>query len=210
SIREEDAKAYPFLNAPYAFGVARIEPENNIHLLLEAFRAHRDLPLVIVGNWNRSDYGRQLRRQYAGCENIHILDPIYEPSHLNLLRSNAKVYLHGHSAGGTNPSLVEAMYLGLPILSYDVIYNRITTEHKAMYFTDTMDLQLQLIKLSSADLHNCSLAMQRIARRRYRWSVIANKYCKLVQNEAPQLMPIFDFELPHSLQKSPFRMALRA
>lgn len=121
--------------------MCRIEPENNIHIILEAFSKLTELPLLIVGNWNKSDYGRALKERYASFQNIHLLEPIYEPHTVNWLRSNAALYIHGHSAGGTNPSLVKAMNLGLPVLAFDCVYNRATTEEKCMYWKNAEDLQ---------------------------------------------------------------------
>src|ERR1700761_8883615 len=62
---------YPFMNHPYAFTVCRIEPENNIHLILEAFSTLNESPLVMIGNWNNSEYGRKLKDQYATAGNLH-------------------------------------------------------------------------------------------------------------------------------------------
>lgn len=75
--------------------------------------------LVIVGNWEKSEYGRSIKEKYSVFINIHILDPIYKTHKINWIRSNAYVYIHGHSAGGTSSSLVEAMNLGLTILACD-------------------------------------------------------------------------------------------
>ncbi|MCU0323619.1 MAG: DUF1972 domain-containing protein [Chitinophagaceae bacterium] len=113
----EDKQKYPFLTMPYAFKVCRIEPENNIHVVLEAFSKLPQHTLVMVGNWKNGEYGIELRKQYQSFSNIILLDPIYNQRELDLLRSNCLVYVHGHSAGGTNPSLVEAMYLGLPVIA---------------------------------------------------------------------------------------------
>ena len=118
---------YPFCREPYSVTVCRIEPENNVHVILEAFSEMLDETLVFVGNWEKSEYGRSLKEKFSVCKNILLLDPIYEPHTVNWLRSNARVYIHGHSAGGTNPSLVEAMNLSLPILAFDCVYNRATT-----------------------------------------------------------------------------------
>jgi len=156
---------YPFILEAYAFKVCRIEPENNIHLVLEAFADLKQLPLVIVGNWKHSAYGLKLLEKYANVPYLHLLDP-----------SNCKLYVHGHSAGGTNPSLVEAMYLGLPILAYDVIYNKVTTEYQGLYFSTINDLKALLVSLTSYDLHRNSGEMLSIAKRRYTWPHIANKY----------------------------------
>ena len=61
-----------------------------------------------------------------------MLDPVYDLHRVNWLRSHAAVYIHGHSAGGTNPSLVEAMCLGLPVFAFDCVYNRATTENRCL------------------------------------------------------------------------------
>jgi len=81
-----------------------------------------------------NEYGKSLKIKYSTCKNIHLYDPIYNQREIDLIRGNANLYVHGHSAGGTNPSLVEAMFLGLPIVSYNVSYNKTTTENKALYF----------------------------------------------------------------------------
>lgn len=108
-----------------------------------------------------------------------MLDPIYTPNDLNLLRANCKVYIHGHSAGGTNPSLVEAMNLNLPIIAYDVPYNRSTTENKALYFDGTEQLQELITSIDKFNLKQISEDMKEIAQRRYRWKVIVSKYEEL-------------------------------
>ena len=87
------------------------------------------------------------------------------------MRSNAGFYIHGHSAGGTNPSLVEAMFFGCPIIAYDVVYNRETTNNKAYYFSSSEDI----IKL----LNECNMdgtAMKEIAEMQYVWRTIAKQY----------------------------------
>ena len=114
--------------------VCRIEPENNVHVVLKAFAQLPEKTFVMVGNWNNSEYGKSMKADYGNYSNIHLLDPIYDQVKLDKLRSNCLVYIHGHSAGGTNPSLVEAMYLGRPVIAFDVSYNCVTTENKALYF----------------------------------------------------------------------------
>jgi glycosyltransferase involved in cell wall biosynthesis len=169
---------YPFLKEKYAFKVARIEPENNIHLILEAFSEFKELNLVLVGNWDKSRYGQELRKKYHSFSNIFLLDPIYDQKILNAIRSNCFVYIHGHSAGGTNPSLVEAMYLGLPIIAYGVEYNKVTTQYKALYFMNKNEL-LKLINeiISNIDLlANIGQTMQEIAIREYTWENVAKEY----------------------------------
>lgn len=158
----------------YYFSVCRIEPENNVHITLEAFEKSKD-KIIFVGNWNRSIYGQALFNKYKDSNNIVLLNPIYDLKTLYALRKNCKAYIHGHSAGGTNPSLVEAMFFNIPIIAYDVIYNRETTENKATYFKDVTELisclhQEDILLKKNAD------CMLEIAQRRYKWNIIAKQY----------------------------------
>jgi glycosyltransferase involved in cell wall biosynthesis len=177
----QDIEKYPFLKNDYAVKVCRIEPENNVHLVLEAFKIQQEINLVIVGNWNNSDYGKQLKETYLSTPNITLFDPIYNQREIDLIRGNATLYIHGHSAGGTNPSLVEAMYLALPILAFKVSYNITTTENKAVYFSTSKELIQQLNTFSREQLNELKDEMKAIANRRYTWKVIAKQYGLLIQ-----------------------------
>jgi glycosyltransferase involved in cell wall biosynthesis len=174
-----DRIEFPFLKKPYAFSVCRIEPENNIHEILKAFSILPKYQMVIVGNWENSEYGADLKTRYNDFPNILLLDPIYDQRKLDVIRGNAMLYVHGHSAGGTNPSLVEAMYLGLPIMAFDVSYNRVTTEDQAQYFSDSDSLQKLILSSSFRTLHESASKMKAIALRRYTWEVVAAKYKEL-------------------------------
>ena len=124
----------------YALSICRIEPENKCDITLQAF-AESGMPLVFIGNWNHSSYSKNLRFKYGMIHNIRILDSIYDLDVLYTLRKNCRLYVHGHSAGGTNPSLVEAMFFGCPILAYGVEYNRETTFNMAHYYLDAEQLK---------------------------------------------------------------------
>lgn len=180
SIEKEDYTQYPFLSAPYAFKVCRIEPENNVHMVLEAFAQMPGRKLVMVGNWNVSEYGKQLKDKYQNTENVILLDPIYHQRTIDLLRSNCTTYIHGHSAGGTNPSLVEAMFLRNAIIAFNVSYNIATTENKAIYFKDTEELITIVTHLTNEQINDNANKMKEIADRRYTWKEIASKYATLV------------------------------
>ncbi|MBO7427287.1 MAG: DUF1972 domain-containing protein [Paludibacteraceae bacterium] len=167
--KEKILSDYGLKKQDYAVCVCRIEPENNCHISLEAF-SKSDKKIVFIGNWNHSEYSKRLKKQYASYPNIHLLDAIYDLDILYVIRSNASIYVHGHSAGGTNPSLVEAMFFGMPIVAYDCVYNRATTHDKAYYFKDTADL----MGLLSNDLDGSS--MRSIAEKNYMWKDIALQY----------------------------------
>lgn len=172
---DETLGRYGLAPRKYAVTVCRVEPENNCHLTLEAFAgSDAPMPLVFIGNWDHSDYGRELKARYAKSPNIHILDPIYDLDTLYALRTQAALYIHGHSAGGTNPSLVEAMFAGIPVACYDVVYNRATTYGRAYYFKDSDSLKALA---SRADLDGSD--MLRLAREHYTWATIASQYCQL-------------------------------
>ncbi len=154
----------------YAVAVCRIEPENNTHLILKAFSCS-EMDLVIVGNWDNSEYGRNLKSEYSGFRNIHTLGMTFDMEILYTLRRNARVYVHGHSAGGTNPSLVEAMFFGIPILAYDVVYNRKTTKGLARYWSTPDQLKYML----DADPGNGE-SLLNVANESYTWRLIAHQY----------------------------------
>ncbi len=182
SLSRENEKKYRILSKSYAFKVCRIEPENNLDMILEAF-VDIEYPLVIVGNWNNSQYGIELRKKFIGYENIRLLDPIYEQELIDELRGNCGVYIHGHSVGGTNPSLVEAMSLALCCIVFDVNYNRETTENSSLYFTNKQDLVGLMSKILKNEINTSSIAekLKEIAMRRYRWSVITEQYAQLLR-----------------------------
>lgn len=172
----EIEKKYPFLQMGFAVSVCRIEPENNIELILGSFSVVANSRLVMIGNWDKSAYGRSLRRHYETFPNIFLLDPIYDTREINYIRQSASFYVHGHSVGGTNPSLVEAMTLGLPILAFDVSFNRATTFSQAIYFHDRMTLQQILESISTAPLTQVGAAMKLCAQENYRWADIVANY----------------------------------
>lgn len=175
-LSEATASKYDIQAGKYAFKVCRIEPENNIDLILDAFSVCDSVKLMLIGNWNNSEYGISTRKKYAGYTSMMLLDPIYEQTILDELRSNCGIYVHGHSVGGTNPSLVEAMNLGLNIAAFDVCYNRATTEDSAHFFKNKQELSQIIFSFASNELASNSNNMLQIARNRYKWSVITEKY----------------------------------
>ncbi|WNJ18924.1 DUF1972 domain-containing protein [Pontibacter sp. G13] len=180
-ITPEDIVAYPFLAESYSMMVGRIEPENNIGMILEAFANMPDQPFALVGNWDSSAYGRSLKAQYSGYDNIHIIDYISDMRTLDLLRGNCRVYIHGHSAGGTNPALVEAMNLSRPVFAYDVNFNFATTEGKARYFATSGELIQLMNTVEQVTLTEISMDMKEIADRRYTWNQVSNQYAQSIE-----------------------------
>jgi glycosyltransferase involved in cell wall biosynthesis len=167
------------MSQDYALALCRIEPENNVGLILEAFAQAKDKKLIFVGNWDRSVYGRRLKKKYQGLPNISLLDPIYDLARLFDIRAKCKLYIHGHSAGGTNPSLVEMMFFGKAIACFDCTYNRYTTKNMAMFFGGPNEL-LSLISNSDASWDGVGLGLLEVAQKNYQWSHIKEQYLALV------------------------------
>lgn len=172
--QRELLKAYGVEPGQYAVTVCRVEPENNSRMILEAFAA-AGMKLVFVGNWSRSDYSRSLKAEFEKYKHICFVDSEYNLDRLYALRSQCAFYIHGHSAGGTNPSLVEAMWLGRPILAFDVVYNRYTTGNRARYFRNKEELTA-LLQTGKEEQEGMGLALRQLAEQEYRWRRIAEQY----------------------------------
>lgn len=166
----------PDLPERYALALCRIEPENNVQTILEAF-AEAAKPLVFVGNWDDSPYGRTLRARFRAVPHLRLLDPIYAPGPLLAIRQGARVYVHGHSAGGTNPALVEMMHIGHPVLAFDCVFNRLTTQDAASYFSDKAGL---VAALHEPETPEQGAALQRIAHKDYTWATVGAQYFDLL------------------------------
>ncbi|HAZ03468.1 MAG: hypothetical protein A2W90_16565 [Bacteroidetes bacterium GWF2_42_66] len=174
---------YPFLEDKYDLSVSRAQIDNNLHVVLEAYSRIPQRNLVLISNYNLFEYGRKLKDKYKNFPNIFMQDAVYEIAELDVIRSNAQVYIHSHSFCGTAPSLVEAMNLGLPIISFDTETNHYTTEGKAQYFKDEIRLTEILRQLNDEKIKMNSIAMIEIAKRRYTWGRISTLYSSVINNK---------------------------
>lgn len=175
---------YPFLNKEYAVSVSRAQVDNNLHVVLEAYSKMPNKLLVLVSNWQVSDYGLKLRQQYYGkFPNIIILDAIYNPTEINAIRSNAQFYIHSHSRCGTAPSLCEAMSLGLAIISYDMPVNHETTREKALFFKDSESLVRVVENVTKEETIELAKASKETAAEEFVWSHIAEQYLRCIRKE---------------------------
>lgn len=155
--------------------IARIEPENNTAEILEGCR-QAGAPLVFVGNWNANDYGRGLRRQFGETSGFQLLDPIYDQIALDPWRRQAVGYIHGHSVGGTNPSLVEALFHTDLLISFDCAFNRASLSNEGHYFCDPASLAA-LLQSPLAPIDGIAIDA---LRERYRWKRIVAEYRALL------------------------------
>ncbi len=156
--------------------IARIEPENNIHIILDTFYGLNE-NLIIIGNWDNSIYGKNLYNKYNNEKNIKLLNPIYEKNKLNPYRFSCKSYIHPHSAGGSNPSLIEAMFTKKNILSFDCSFNRSTTNNLSYYWKNSSDLKKLILDKKN---NKNSKVLYDYASKNYSWKRITEKYYDLI------------------------------
>lgn len=126
---------------PYQYNllIARMEPENNIETVLQGYRqSNTTEKLILIGSYTNS-FGSYLREKY-GSANIVFWGAIYDFQLLNNLRHFSHLYFHGHSVGGTNPSLLEAMASQALIVSHDNIFNRSVLKENAFYFSNPAEI----------------------------------------------------------------------
>lgn len=167
----DNGEARPFLT------ICRIEPENNCHLLIAAFAQLGRGRYTFIGNWSSSQYGRDLREQFKDVPGLEMRDPEYDADILAALREECGAYLHGHSVGGTNPSLVEMLFYDCPVIAYDCAFNRSTAGDAITYFADESDLARQI-----ADVKRVAPADRDEVRLRYTRERICGQYALLVSD----------------------------
>jgi hypothetical protein len=163
----------------YLLVLGRAEPENNFVLIIQSFIAS-GLPdqgfiLVIISNASSTSHGKDLLACYSSYPGILFAAPVYDIRRVQFLRRNAFAYIHGHSAGGTNPSLVEAIASERPIIAFDVPFNRYTTFGLASYFSSSQDL-IDCLQFLLAEGLDILPELGRLAQTQYDWVTISADY----------------------------------
>lgn len=132
----------------YYLIIARLEPENNIEMVIQGYiDSKKEYPLIIVGKTN-TPHGKELINKYKDYPSIRFIGGIYDFKKINSIRYYSTAYFHGHSVGGTNPSLLEAMASSCFIIANDNIFNRAVLKHNAIYFKNKEDVSSLLDNIS--------------------------------------------------------------
>lgn len=164
----------------YHLVVARFEPENHLELALEGIRhSPARLPLLVVGSTPyRTAYVKHLEELAASDSRIHLLGSVWDQRLLDQLYANAATYVHGHSVGGTNPSLLRAMGAGSAVAAYDVIFNREVLSDTGRFFTTADELSDILVAAESAPDAMARLGHEAQVRAAttYDWDLVAKQY----------------------------------
>lgn len=167
-----NVNSQPIVNS--CLTICRIEPENNIEMIINGFLESTLSKYCIVGNWQKSEYGIRIFNKYKENTRLELLDPIYNQNTLMTLRGDCSIYIHGHSVGGTNPSLVEMLGYKCNLLCYECDFNRESVGEDAEYFLDENHLSLLLNQK-----HNKKVDFVRVMPERYTSEYIADRYAEI-------------------------------
>jgi glycosyltransferase involved in cell wall biosynthesis len=164
----------------YHLCVARFEPENHVLEIVRGYRAsHARLPLVVVGAASYShEYALAVERAAAGDPRIRLVGALWDQGLLDQLYCGSRSVLHGHSVGGTNPSLLRAMGAGTAITAYDCVFNREVTGGHALWFIDEKGVAMAVEHDESGRDGRGSQARRR-AETAYRWNDVIDGYAEL-------------------------------
>jgi glycosyltransferase involved in cell wall biosynthesis len=164
--------------------VARLEPENHV---LEAIHGYvqsgTNVPLKIVGTAPYSDWYIDKLKEVS-TSNVEFLGGVYDQDVLNDLYANCVTYTHGHSVGGTNPSLLRAMGTGAPTLAFDCEFNREVTADQALFWRDADQYTQLLNNLESQELRAMGSALRERVSTVYQWDLVTDKYEELARRMA--------------------------
>ncbi len=168
---------------PYSYYilVARLEPENNIETILEGYILSKAKePFIVVGGL-KNKYAKYLLNKFRNYKNIKFVGGIYDYSKLSSLRWYAKLYFHGHSVGGTNPSLLEAMASNAYIVAHDNVFNRYVLGDEGFYFKNKEDIS-NIIRNYTNDFRKEFIEKnQKKIKEIYNWDKVGIQYLKVFQ-----------------------------
>lgn len=166
----------------YAILIARAEPENSILEVVKAWsRQPRGIKLVVLGKYAQ-DHAYQRAVKEAGSAEVIFLGAIYEAANVAALRFHARLYVHGHQVGGTNPSLVEALGAGNPVLAHDNPFNRWVAGPEARYFDGESGCAQVLDQLlgDQVALQHMKIASKARFHESFTWEKILGEYEQLL------------------------------
>lgn len=164
----------------YHLSVARFEPENHVLEIVRGYRrSTARFPLVVVGAASYSHtYAEAVERAAAGDPRIRLLGAVWDQELLDQMYCGARSVLHGHSVGGTNPSLLRAMGAGTAITAYDCVFNREVTDGHALWFTDEKGVVVA-VEHDENTPDQRGIDARRRAETAYRWDAVIDGYADL-------------------------------
>ena len=172
----------------YHLVVSRFEPENHVYEAVRGYLESETVqPLVIVGSAPYADgYTDQITQLVSAHpdRDIRVLGGIFDQDLLNQLYAHASTYIHGHSVGGTNPSLLRAMGCGAPVLAFDCVFNREVTHEQALFWSNSQQLAAEFDSLEAIQLEEFSVAGRKRITDFYQWEKVTDDYEILIKKLA--------------------------
>jgi len=171
-------KDYGLSEYHYDLLIARLEPENSIEIILDGVvKAATARPFLVVGN-HKTKYGEYLKKKYEDSASIKFLGGIYDIDKLNNVRFYSNLYFHGHTVGGTNPSLLEAMASGSLISANNNPFNRHILGNEALYFNTPEEVTTHLLSINKLDADYMEFVKKNNQKIKdvYSWDGIVNAY----------------------------------
>ncbi|MGA7703815.1 MAG: DUF1972 domain-containing protein [Solirubrobacteraceae bacterium] len=168
--------------------ICRPIPENSIAELIRGFsRSQRGFKLAVFGDYTPDEDPYHRAVLDSASDEVVFVGSIYDKAEVEALRFHSAMYLHGHTVGGTNPSLVEAMAAGNPVLAHDNPYNRWVAQDGAVYFTTEDDVARHLDELlaSPTRLEEMRAASLRRYESEFTWEHVAGQYEQLLLRFLP-------------------------
>jgi glycosyltransferase involved in cell wall biosynthesis len=160
----------------YHMLIARLEPENNVDTILEGVsQTTQDKPFLVVGK-HTTKYGEYLQAKYSAFKHIRFVGGIYDLAALNNLRYHSDLYFHGHSVGGTNPSLLEAMASQTLICAHNNEFNATILEKDALYFSNSAEVRAIVESTQKQDHQSKVIANLNKVKHIYEWNNIIDQY----------------------------------
>lgn len=182
SPNEEILKQYQVEKGNYNMIMARFEPENNLDMVLEgvALNSEDQTPILVIGK-HETKYGSYLKDKFKSYSNIRFIGGVYNLEHLNNLRYYSNLYFHGHSVGGTNPSLLEAMASQTLVIAHNNDFNKGVLKENAYYFSNPSEVKKILNTIKKSDnLHFIKNNYQAIAND-FNWEKINGDYLQFFE-----------------------------
>jgi glycosyltransferase involved in cell wall biosynthesis len=171
-------EAYGLNKFDYSMLIARMEPENNIEMILDGKVASGTNDLFLVIGKYDNKFGQKMYHKFNGKNGIKFLGAIYDINLLNSLRYFCKLYFHGHSVGGTNPSLLEAMGSGALICAHNNPFNAAILGDDGLYFSNSLDVSKIILNSNRQNEEYSSFVKNNFAKvsKIYNWNKINNEY----------------------------------
>ncbi len=183
---EQVLSEYNLKKENYILMVGRFVPENNYELVINGYM-NSDIKkdLIIISNISSSNYYNEVLEK-TNCQKekrIKFINGVYNEKKLSIIRKNAFAYIHAHSVGGTNPSLLEALSLTKLNILYDVNFNKDVGLDSCLYFKEKVALTKILNNIENYDRDKLGVKAKNIIEKNYTWKIIVNKYKKIFNSK---------------------------